>query len=82
VKASESDVGFDSESELERGRRIIDSEPSATIDTTELHPSEPDEPEEGEHLFHLQMWVKGTPYTSSLITIAKRISYQQRLSSA
>jgi hypothetical protein len=39
---------------------IIDAEPSATIATTKLQPSEPDEPEEGEHLFHSQMWVKGT----------------------
>jgi hypothetical protein len=35
-------------------------EPSATIATTKLHPGEPDKPEEGEHLFHSQMWVKGT----------------------
>jgi hypothetical protein len=61
VKASESDVGSDSESELERGRQIIDVEPSAIVATTKIHPSEPDEPEEGEHLFHSQMWVKGTP---------------------
>jgi hypothetical protein len=61
VKASESDVGSDSESEPEKGRQIIDAEPSATIATTKVHPGEPDEPEEGEHLFHSQMWVKGTP---------------------
>jgi hypothetical protein len=36
VKASESDVGFDSELEPERGRWIIDAEPSATIATTKL----------------------------------------------
>jgi hypothetical protein len=36
-------------------------EPSATIATTKLQPGELDEPEEGEHLFHSQMWVKGTP---------------------
>jgi hypothetical protein len=61
VKASESDVGSDSESEPERGRWIIDAEPSATVATTKLQPGEPDEPEEGERLFHSQMWVKGTP---------------------
>jgi hypothetical protein len=65
VKASESDVGSESESELERGRRIIDAEPSATAATTKLHPGEPEEPEEGEHLFHLKMWVKATPSSSS-----------------
>jgi hypothetical protein len=52
VKSYESDVGSDSESEPERGRWIIDAEPSATISTTKLHPGEPDKPEEGEHLFH------------------------------
>ena len=52
VKASKSDAGFDSESELERGRQIIDGEPSAIVSTTKLHPGEPDETEEGEQLFH------------------------------
>jgi hypothetical protein len=61
VKASESDVGFDSESKLERGRWIIEAKPSATITTTKIHLGEPDEAEEGKHLFHLKMWVKGTP---------------------
>jgi hypothetical protein len=61
VKASESDADYDSEPEPERGRWIIDVEPSATIATTKLQPGEPDEPEEGECLFHSQMWVKGTP---------------------
>jgi hypothetical protein len=61
VKASESDADFDSEREPERGRRIIHAEPSATVATTKIHPGEPDKPEEGEHLFHSQMWVKGTP---------------------
>ena len=61
VKASESDAGSDAESKLERGRWIIDAEPNATVSTTKLQPGEPDELEEGEHLFHSQMWVKGTP---------------------
>jgi hypothetical protein len=61
VKASKSDAGSDSESEPERGRQIIDAEPSATVATTKLQHGEPDEPEEGECLFHSQMWVKGTP---------------------
>jgi hypothetical protein len=60
VKSYESDVGSNSELELEKGRQIIDAEPSATVATTKIHPSEPDELEEGEHLFHSQMWVKGT----------------------
>jgi hypothetical protein len=61
VKASESDVDSDSETEPERGRQIIDVEPSAIVATTKLQPGEPDKPEEGERLFHSQMWVKGTP---------------------
>ena len=61
VKAYESDADYDSEPELERGRRIIDAEPNATVSTTKLQPGEPDEPKEGEHVFHSQMWVKGTP---------------------
>jgi hypothetical protein len=60
VKASESDVDYESERELEMGRQIIDEEPSATVSTTKLHHGEPDELEEGECLFHSQMWVKGT----------------------
>jgi hypothetical protein len=31
------------------------------VSTTKLHLGEPYEPEEEEHLFHSQMWVKGTP---------------------
>jgi hypothetical protein len=61
VKASESDADSDFEIEPERGRRIIDVEPSATIATTKLQPGELGDPEEGEHLFHSQMWVKRTP---------------------
>jgi hypothetical protein len=60
VKASELDAYYNSEPEPERGRRIIDAKPSATVATTKLQPGEPDEPEEGERLFHSQMWVKGT----------------------
>jgi hypothetical protein len=60
MKASESEEDSDSESNPERGKQIIDVEPSATVTTTKFQPSEPEEPEEGEHLFHSQMWVKGT----------------------
>jgi hypothetical protein len=60
VKASESDVGFNSESKLEKGRRIIDAEPNATVATTKIQPGELDELEESERLFHSHMWVKGS----------------------
>jgi hypothetical protein len=43
VKSSESDVGFDHDSDLENGRQIIDTEPSATIATTDIYPDEPDD---------------------------------------
>ena len=46
MKASKSNVDYDFDPELERGRQIIDAEPSATVATTKLQPSHPDEPEE------------------------------------
>jgi hypothetical protein len=61
MKSPGSDVDSDSDSEPEKGRWIIDAEPSVTIATTKVQPEEPEEPEEGECLFHSQMWVKGTP---------------------
>jgi hypothetical protein len=81
VKASESDADSDSETEPERGRQIIDVEPSATVATTKLQPGEPDEPEEGERLFHSQMWVKGTLLHFIVDRVARRTSSQQRSSS-
>jgi hypothetical protein len=48
--------------EPESRRWIIDVESSAIVSTTKLHLGEPDELEEGEHLFHSNMWVKGTPF--------------------
>jgi hypothetical protein len=61
VKAFELDAGSNSDSEPERGRRIIDMEASTTVATTKLQHGEPDEPKEGESVFRSQMWVKGTP---------------------
>jgi hypothetical protein len=55
VKYYESDVGSNSELGLEMEINTIEEEPSATITTTKIHPSEPDEPEEGECFFHSQM---------------------------
>jgi hypothetical protein len=63
VKSSKSDVGYNSNSELERGTQIIEVEPSATVSTTKLHPSEPDEPEEGERLFLFRDVGEGYPTT-------------------
>jgi hypothetical protein len=61
LKAFESEVDSDFESNLEGWKRIIDVEPSATVATTKVWPIEPKELEEGERLFHSQMWVKGAP---------------------
>jgi hypothetical protein len=60
MKASESEVDSDAESNPKSGKQIIDAEPSVIVATTKVQPSKPEEPEEGEHLFHSQMLVKGT----------------------
>jgi hypothetical protein len=59
LKASESDADSDSESNPKGGKWIIDVEPNTIVATNKVQPSELEELEEGEHLFHLQMWVKG-----------------------
>jgi hypothetical protein len=41
--------------------QIIDVDPTAIVVTAVIQPEEPINLEEGEHLFHSQMWVKGTP---------------------
>ena len=59
MKSSELYPDSDSDSEMEKGKQIIDAEPSATVATTQIQPEDPEEMEEGEHLFHSQMWVNG-----------------------
>jgi hypothetical protein len=61
LKASESEVDYDSKSNHEGGNHIIDVEPSAMVSTPKVQPSKLEEPEEGECLFHSQMWVTGAP---------------------
>jgi hypothetical protein len=41
--------------------RSLTADPTAIVTTATIQPEEPTDPEEGEHLFHSQMWVKGTP---------------------
>eukprot|EP00253_Pinus_taeda_P033433 PITA_33433 len=64
LKVSESNACSDSESEPDKGndkgKHIIDVEPNATIATMKIQKEEPKDPEEEEHLFHSQMWVKGS----------------------
>jgi hypothetical protein len=40
--------------------QIIDADPTAIVATALIQLEEPTDPEEGEHLFHSQMWLKGT----------------------
>jgi hypothetical protein len=61
LKASESEVDSNFESNPEGGKQIIDVEPSCIVATTKVQPRELEEQEEGKHLFHSQMWVKGAP---------------------
>eukprot|EP00253_Pinus_taeda_P022234 PITA_22234 len=65
LKASKSDACFDFESEFDKGndkgKQIINAEPNATIATMKVQKEEPTNLEEEEHLFHSQMWVKGSP---------------------
>jgi hypothetical protein len=52
LKASKSEADYDSESNHEGGKQIIDDEPRAMVATTKVRRNEPKEPEEGENLFH------------------------------
>ena len=65
IKVSELDACSDSESEpdkgYEKGKQIIDADPSAIVATPKIQKNEPEDPEEEERLFHSQMWVKGSP---------------------
>ena len=44
----------------DRGKNIINEKMNATIATTKIQMEEPEDSEEEEHLFHSQMWVKGS----------------------
>ena len=65
IKASESDAYSNTESEPEKGndrrKKIIYAEPNATIATTKIQKEEPEDSEEEDHIFHSQMWEKGSP---------------------
>ena len=65
MRASESNSCSDSESEPnkvnDKGKHIIDVEPNATVSNAKIQKEELEDPEEAEHLFHSQMWVKGSP---------------------
>ena len=61
MKSLELDPDSDSNSEMDKGKQIIDVEPSATVATTQIQLEDPEELEEGEFLFHSQTWVNGVP---------------------
>ena len=52
MKALELDMDSDSNSKMDKGKQIINAEPSSTISTTHIQPEDPEELEEGEHLLH------------------------------
>ena len=65
LKAPKSDAFSDPESEPDKGndkgKQMIDADPSAIVSTTKIQKEGPEDPEEGECLFQSQMWVKGSP---------------------
>jgi hypothetical protein len=61
IKDKESNPDSESDYENIGKRQIIDAHPTVIVATTTIQPEEPIDLEEGEHLFHSQMWVKGTP---------------------
>jgi hypothetical protein len=61
LKENESEPDSDFDSEHNKGKQIIDVEPTATIATTTIQPEEPGDLEDEERFFHSHMWVKGTP---------------------
>jgi hypothetical protein len=61
IKHKDLNPHSESNSENTGRRQIIDADPTATVVTKTIQPKEPTDPKDGEHLFHSQMWVKGTP---------------------
>jgi hypothetical protein len=60
IKDKELNPDSESDSKNTSKGHIIDADPTTIVTTTTIQPEEPTDPEEGEHLFHSQMWVKGT----------------------
>ena len=53
MKSLELDIESDSDSKMDKRKKIIDIEPSATIATTQIQPEDLEETEEGDRLFSL-----------------------------
>jgi hypothetical protein len=60
IKEKETNPDSESNSENNWRREIIDADCTAIIATATIKPEELTYLEEGEHLFHSQMWAKGT----------------------
>ena len=62
VEIKEKELNPDSKSDSENTGKgqIINADPTTIVATTTIQLEEPTDPKEGEHLFHSQMWVKGT----------------------
>ena len=60
-KDKEMNPNSESDSENTGKGQIIDVDPTTIVVTTTIQQEEPIDLKEGEHLFHSQMWVKGTP---------------------
>jgi len=64
MKASKSDAcsnfELESDNENDKGKQIINAEPSVTVATTKIQKNEPEDPKEGGRLFHSHMWVNGS----------------------
>jgi hypothetical protein len=60
IKDKEPNPDSESYSENNGKGQIIDADPTAIVVTVVIQPKELTDPEEGKHLFHSQMWVKGT----------------------
>ena len=52
IKEKDSDHALDFDSKPDKGKKIIDADPSATIATTNIQTDESKEIDEGENLFH------------------------------
>jgi hypothetical protein len=61
IKDKETNPNLEYDSKNNGKGQIIDADPTAIVTIGAIQPEEPTSPEEGEHLFHSQMWVKGTP---------------------
>jgi hypothetical protein len=60
IKDKELNPDSESDSKNNGKGNIIDVDPTAIFTTASIQPEELTDPKEGDHLFHSQMWVKGT----------------------